>query len=300
MGFRLDHRFTQKNLSAYLDGRLTASERERVERHVAACSRCQEELATLRSTVELLHEVPSVPLPRSFALSASAEEERERYRFWRRMHTALRTATAVVSLLLVLLLSSDLAMSLGFVPLPRQAAKTAPQKAVVETKVVEAPEVAKAYIPAPSPTAAAERMEADAIPSPSPHKEAEAAAEKEAPRVLERPAGGGSPEWSPTPTKVPAEPQVKMLEKESLQEGPEAPSAPATTTPKPPTPTPPRPPELTATMTPLPARDRPATEPTRFPYWRIWGWARTGWAALSGLLLVLVAGLLWTWQKRQF
>ena len=292
MGFRLDHRFTQKNLSAYLDGRLTASERARVEEHLAECSHCQEELATLRSTVELLHATPSVPLPRSFELPASAEEERQRYRFWRRMHTMLRTATAAVSLLLILLLSGDLAISLGVVPLSKRAAETAPPGVMMQREVDEAPQAAEAYVPTPSPIAAAREIETDALPSPPIRMEAEESLKKEAPEMAERPAGGASPERAATQTA--AKPEAKVLESER---GTEAPATPTATL-RPPTPTPSRTPKPTATMAPLPTRAWVSAEPARLPYWRIWGWVRTGWATLSGLLLVLVAGLLWTWQKR--
>lgn len=242
MVFRLEHRFTQKNLSAYLDGQLTDSEKERLEHHLAECSQCQEELATLCSTVELLHAVPSVPLPRSFKLPASAEEERERYRFWSRTHKALRTATAVVSLLLVLLLSADLAIGQGIIPLPERP--EAPRADEVALEMAEVPEE-RVHVP------------------------------------------------SPTPPEEEVEPEIGILESEPLPEAPEPPSTPATPAPETPTATPHRPPEPTPTVTP------PHTETTPFSTWRIWRWLRTGWTALSGLLLVLVAGTLWTWHKRR-
>ncbi|MEA3408554.1 MAG: zf-HC2 domain-containing protein [Chloroflexota bacterium] len=301
MGFGLDHRFTQKNLSAYLDGQLTDREQERVERHLAECTDCREDLATLRSTVDLLHAMPPVPLPRSFALPASAEKERGRYRFWRRMHTMLRTATAVASLLLVLLLSGDLAISLGFVPLAKRTAETASEQTLVETRVVEAPEAAEAYVPTPSPTAAAKRTEANGVASAPPRKGAEEAVEKEAPELaVERPAGDVSSQRVPTQTAEAVEPQAGVLQHERALEAPKTQDTPTATL-HPPTPTASKPPTPTptATMTPLPTREQPPAQPTRSPYWTIWRWLRTGWLALTGLLLVLAAGLLWTWQKRR-
>ncbi|MFO7917853.1 MAG: zf-HC2 domain-containing protein [Anaerolineae bacterium] len=268
MGFRLDHRFTQKNLSTYLDGQLTIRERERVERHLAECSRCQEELETLRSTVELLHAVPAIPLPRSFELPASVEKERERYRFWSRMHTALGTATAVVSLLLILFLSGDLAISQGFISLPGRTTK-APQDIQVEMAEVPQEEVH--------------------TPSPSPWEEK--VTEKEAPAAAERATEEATPEG--------LEPEVEMLEGEPAPKASETPSASAAAMPETPTATPPRPPEPTATMVPPPPKDHFPAGSDQPSVWRIWKWLRTGWTALSGLLLVLVAGLLWTWQKRR-
>lgn len=276
MAFRLDHRFTQKNLSAYLDGQLTGREKERVERHLTECTRCQKDLATLRSTVELLHAVPSVPLPRSFTLPSSVEEERERYRFWRRTHRALRTTAALVSLLLVLLLSGDLAISQGLFSL--RTTQEAPQKVEIAVEMPEAPQVEEERVPSLPPT-----------PS---RDEAEAAAEEEAAAAEKRVAGEVRPEQALTQTEEAVESEDQMLEMEPPPEAPESPTATATGTPS-------RRPEPTATIAPLPPRDHPPAEEDQPPVWRIWNWLRTGWIALSGLLLVLVAGVLWTWQKKR-
>ena len=57
-------------LSQYLDDRLSLRARERVDRAVAACARCREELETRRVTLSLLRELPPIPPPRSFTLPA--------------------------------------------------------------------------------------------------------------------------------------------------------------------------------------------------------------------------------------
>ena len=161
----------------------------------------------------------------------------------------------------------------------------------MQRKVEEAPQMAEAYVPSPS-------LETDALPSPPPRKGVEEPLKKEALEIAERPAGGASPERAATQTASAGEPEASMLESERAPESSETPPAPtATLEPRPPTPS--RPPEPTATMVPPPTRERVSAEPARPPYWRVWGWVRTGWATLSGLLLVLVAGLLWTWQKRR-
>ena len=59
--------------SSYLDGQVTSREGEQVEEHLATCQRCQEALAGLRSTVELMHRVPAISVPRSFVLSEVAQ-----------------------------------------------------------------------------------------------------------------------------------------------------------------------------------------------------------------------------------
>jgi hypothetical protein len=186
---------------------------------------------------------------------------------------------------------------MGIIPFPKEATGVAPPGVMMQREVDEAPRVAEAYVPAPSPTREARQMETDALPPTPPRKGVEEPLKKEAPEMAERAAGGASPERSATQTASADEPEARMLESEQAPEPSETPRAPTTTL-EPPTPTPSRTTAPTATMLPLPTRERVSAEPARPPYWRAWGWVRTGWAALSGLLLVLVAGLLWTWQKR--
>lgn len=57
-------------LSEYLDDRLSIRARERVDRAVAACAHCREELETRQVTLSLLRELPPIPPPRSFTLAA--------------------------------------------------------------------------------------------------------------------------------------------------------------------------------------------------------------------------------------
>ena len=51
MPFHLDHRFVRRRLSAYLDGELAKSQRQRVERHLVECENCER---TRRALVRLL------------------------------------------------------------------------------------------------------------------------------------------------------------------------------------------------------------------------------------------------------
>lgn len=55
-------------LSAYLDGELSASERQALAQHLASCDTCGEELDALRQVRTLLRALPSPALPRSFTL----------------------------------------------------------------------------------------------------------------------------------------------------------------------------------------------------------------------------------------
>ncbi len=59
------------DLSAYLDDRLDAPARRRIDRHIAGCARCRDELAAIRQTRDLLRRVQPIRAPRSFALRPS-------------------------------------------------------------------------------------------------------------------------------------------------------------------------------------------------------------------------------------
>ena len=93
---------TKGMLSAYIDQRLSLKEQREVEYHLEACQRCQEELDSLRATVGLLHRVPQVLPSRSFAI-AEVKPVPRRTAVW-----ALRAATSVAAVFLMLLFASDL------------------------------------------------------------------------------------------------------------------------------------------------------------------------------------------------
>ncbi len=61
--FHRDHRFTQAQMSEYLDGSLPADGRRRIDAHVGACAQCRRVLATLRRTVENLRALSAEPRP---------------------------------------------------------------------------------------------------------------------------------------------------------------------------------------------------------------------------------------------
>ena len=88
-------------LSSYIDGHLATSECEAVESHLDGCEACGRELESLRQTVDMLHRVPMVPPPRSFALKRVEPARLPR------AFVALRTATVCCSLLLAVLFLGD-------------------------------------------------------------------------------------------------------------------------------------------------------------------------------------------------
>ncbi len=114
---RRNHRFTQENLSAYLDGELSERDAGRVRAHLADCQVCQRELLELQATIRSLSELPRASLPRSFALSPEAVAGQRRIRRLDASYGALRTVGVAVTLALVLLLSGDQLLARGIVPL---------------------------------------------------------------------------------------------------------------------------------------------------------------------------------------
>lgn len=49
--FVVDHRFTRRQLSAYIDGELESSERQRVNRHIVECRDCRFMMRSLRQVL---------------------------------------------------------------------------------------------------------------------------------------------------------------------------------------------------------------------------------------------------------
>ena len=61
-------------LAEYMDGRLGATARTRVDQQLASCGDCREELEELRATVSLLRQLPTEPVPHSFSMPAPPVE----------------------------------------------------------------------------------------------------------------------------------------------------------------------------------------------------------------------------------
>jgi len=137
-------------LSVYLDGQVMPAQRQSIETHLRACPQCAQELQTLEQTVSLLHQVPQMTVPRPLTLREIKVQPAARpRRLW--VLPYLQGATALVTLLLVVLVAGDLFLGLGRTPLlaPRPAAldtyTTAGPQAIAEkvaagaTLEVEAP-----------------------------------------------------------------------------------------------------------------------------------------------------------------
>ena len=135
-----EHRFSQENLSAYIDQQLSASDRARVERHLQACEACRREMAALKRIIALVSQAPRVHAPRSFALPRTMQPAQAHQRRWEGLFAFARTAAVVASALMLMFFAGDMALTLGWSPFG--AARSAqPDAVVVTTQVAElAPE----------------------------------------------------------------------------------------------------------------------------------------------------------------
>lgn len=213
-------------LSAYIDGLVTNEEKARVEADVAADPALAWELDSLRRTVELVRDLPPVPLPRSFALReeqvADVLAERRARRaspaaarpgpavrppvgigsrsFWQEIlaffssgNLLLRNATAVAALFLAIVLAAT--------PPGSQARQTLAQSSATESSV------AVSESPAPSEEAAAFASPAEPAPSqPESAAKVAPAAEEIAPAESESEVAAPMAEMAaPAPAQMQAE-----------------------------------------------------------------------------------------------
>ncbi len=90
-------------LNAYLDGEMSAAEREAFERRLAQDPALQQELETLRATVALLHMAERVPVPRNFTLDPAVYGRQVRPNWLARLQAArpmaLAAAVATVAII---------------------------------------------------------------------------------------------------------------------------------------------------------------------------------------------------------
>jgi hypothetical protein len=119
-----EHEFCQENLSSFLDRQLTPREQARVTRHLQECARCRADLQSLRQTVAVLHAAPAIKPPRTFFIPASEGVHVRQARRNRLAYGYLQFATAVATVLLVLVVSGDALLRLGVATPARQV--TAP------------------------------------------------------------------------------------------------------------------------------------------------------------------------------
>ena len=275
---KAEHRRIMEMLSVYLDGELPSRDRARVEEHLAECADCTWEMETLRQTVDLVGQLPKVPVPRAFTIHEIPRPGRIGLFQARWAYTYLKGATALAAALLVLVLAGDVLFQFqrattGFAPAMAPAKELA-APAVAPT-VVAMQEVPPSLTEAPIPPEevldeAEGAAYAEVAPSPSPVEETKALALMPTPTAPADRGGGGPtaredatapPRATPAPlvgtalptgTPPPAAAMEVPVEKEV--EAPAAPAAAPTATP-----------QLQMTTTPLPAAPLPVSAPTDTP-----------------------------------
>jgi anti-sigma factor RsiW len=138
-----EHERVEAMFSAYLDGRVTDSERAFVERHLEVCVDCARHLTTLRATVAAVREMPKVHAPRSFALPRSMAKQSQ-IAPW--LYPFLRAATAVAAFLFALTVAGDLFL--------RSSLTASTPVALAPTSVVMQSEALRSAQPATAPAVA--------------------------------------------------------------------------------------------------------------------------------------------------
>ena len=148
-----EHKRVEEMLSAYLDGELSPKEQATVEKHLARCADCAQNLHTLRQTVALLEQLPPVAVPRSFAIRPVQAARRHSFFQTRQAYVYLRAATALATILFAVVLAGDVFIT-GLTPYlaparaPEVIEREVPvEKVVVETVVVEKEVMVEKVVP---------------------------------------------------------------------------------------------------------------------------------------------------------
>jgi len=213
-----EHERVEALLSTYLDGRASDAERALVERHLAACTDCTRNLATLRATVAAVREMPKVHAPRSFALPRLMAKPSQTAPW---LYPLLRAATTVAAFLFVLTVAGDLFLrSSPTAPAPMAVpAALAPTSIVMQSEPSSAPQTTaptaasepqKSAPPAaPAPQATPSKLE---LAAPGPVTPGIAAAAKVAPptpveQPVEQPLTGGGMGGGIAPGAAPVAPE---------------------------------------------------------------------------------------------
>jgi len=107
-----EHERIEEMLSAYIDGELSTAQKARVDAHLAKCEDCARNLRTMRQTVSLLGQLPTVKAPRSFAIREAQVTPRRRAGVrWSWAYSALQGATVLAFLLFVVVSAGDVTLT---------------------------------------------------------------------------------------------------------------------------------------------------------------------------------------------
>jgi anti-sigma factor RsiW len=119
-------------LSAYIDGELSSAKSEHLEARVQSNPDLRAALEDLSRTRAMLRSLPRLKAPRSFKLTPEMAGQRQP----RRLYPIFQFASALSSLMLILVLLSDF-LGFGFQGPFAQMASQAPEEIVVEEVLVE-------------------------------------------------------------------------------------------------------------------------------------------------------------------
>ncbi len=187
----------QEHLSAYIDGQLASSQRASIEEHLVSCKPCQQELASLRATKNVLRSMPSVAVPRSFTIVSYRPAPR-RFAFG-----ALRLATAVAAFLLIVVGMGDYWNVFPKMPVPVSPppAVSVPQAPEPTPAPVATTEITPAFVPDGTPQPPIGRVRDARPPSPPPETTPPASAGPATPQAA-APAPGIAASTSPGQTEA--------------------------------------------------------------------------------------------------
>lgn len=191
---------TKEQLSAFLDGHLSSTERAHVDAHLKTCMQCQQDVADVRQTVALLRALPPPQLPRSFMLPTDgqvipAQARRDRptavtssgsrgSRAWpRSVRHVVRVASVLAAVASLLLLLSNVFVGgtsgTGGSTVPPSGSSPTQQKALVPgPETVQGEQTS----PTPLPSTMPPGLNHAKIQAPDQHQQAQSAPPRDAPR----------------------------------------------------------------------------------------------------------------------
>src|SRR3990172_8460630 len=190
---------SRPRLSAHIDRRVAPAEEQALRAHLAGCQACAAELRTLRLTVDMLGQLPRVPVPRSFLLEAP---EPVPYRPLR-WYYYLRNATGTVAALLLALLAFTYVLQAALPVEMRSAAPRPPATSAARPAAQPAAPVRSDQAKEAAPVRSDQAKEAAPVRSDQAKEAAKAAPEAAtnvAPEATTKTAGGRAGASGPSPS----------------------------------------------------------------------------------------------------
>ena len=128
----MNHNEIRLLLSAFVDGEVTAQERDLVEQHVAGCTECQTQLDQMRTLKHAVHAAGDIELPYSFAneVVRSLHHDEEATVSWTGIeHLAVRFVLGLAVLVLLMVGITSYRQSPDVLPMERYVSGLNPDSA---------------------------------------------------------------------------------------------------------------------------------------------------------------------------